>query len=335
MKILLTGGAGFIGSHTVVELINNGYEPIIIDDFRNSKPFIIKNIEKIVGQKLTLHIIDFGDHKKLKAIFKVDKPVGVIHFAADKAVYESVKNPLKYYQNNISNLINLLKVINEFDINSFVFSSSCTVYGKPKNVPVSEESDIQPAFSPYGYTKQVGEKILADFFVNKPQTNLTLLRYFNPIGAHPSGLIGELPLGVPSNLVPFITQSAIGKIGPLTIHGNDYPTPDGTCIRDYIHVVDLASAHVLSLKNQTNQAKFYNVGLGTGYSVLEVVDAFEKVNKLKLNFNIGKRRKGDIPEIYADNNLIKKDLGWIPIYNLEECLKHAWKWQQNLRTFKY
>lgn len=335
MKVLLTGGAGFIGSHTAVELINNGYEPIIIDDFRNSKPFILKNIEKIVGQKVVLHRTDYGNIQKLKAIFKEHNPVGIIHFAADKAVNESVINPLKYYQNNIANLINLLEVTNEFEINSFVFSSSCTVYGTPKNVPVNEKNEVQPAFSPYGYTKQVGEKILTDFFYTKPETTLTLLRYFNPIGAHPSALIGELPLGVPSNLVPFITQSAIGKIGPLTIHGSDYATFDGTCIRDYIHVVDLATAHVLSLNNQSKEAKFYNVGLGRGSSVLEVVKVFEKVNNLKLKFQFGKRRKGDIPEIYADTSLIKKELKWNPIYNLEDCLKHAWKWQKNLSTFKY
>ena len=335
MKVLLTGGAGFIGSHTAVELINNGYEPIIIDDFRNSKPFILKNIEKIVGQKVVLHRTDYGNIQKLKAIFKEHNPVGIIHFAADKAVNESVKNPLKYYQNNIANLINLLEVTNEFEINSFVFSSSCTVYGTPKNVPVNEKNKVQHAFSPYGYTKQVGEKILTDFFHTKPKTTLTLLRYFNPIGAHPSALIGELPLGVPSNLVPFITQSAIGKIGPLTIHGSDYATIDGTCIRDYLHVVDLATAHVLSLNNQSKEAKFYNVGLGRGSSVLEVVKVFEKVNNLKLKFQFGKRRKGDIPEIYADTSLIKKELKWNPIYNLEDCLKHAWKWQKNLSTFKY
>ena len=335
MNVLLTGGAGFIGSHTAVELINTGYQPIIIDDFRNSKPFILKNIEKIVGQKVVLHRTDCGNLQNLKAIFKEHNPVGIIHFAADKAVNESVINPLKYYQNNIANLINLLKVTNEFKINSFVFSSSCTVYGAPKNIPVNEKNKVQPTFSPYGYTKQVGEKILTDFFHTKPETTLTLLRYFNPIGAHPSALIGELPLGVPSNLVPFITQSAIGKIGPLTIHGNDYATFDGTCIRDYIHVVDLATAHVLSLNNQSKEAKFYNVGMGKGSSVLEVVKKFEQVNNLKLKFQFGKRRKGDVPEIYADTSLIKKELKWKPIYNLEDCLKHSWKWQKNLSTFKY
>ena len=333
MKILLTGGAGFIGSHTAVELINNGYEPVIIDDFRNSKPFILKNIEIVTGKKIISYAEDLGNAAKLREIIEKEKPLGVIHFAADKAVNESVLNPIKYYKNNVVNLIKLVEIIDEYNIKSFVFSSSCTVYGTPDHTPVSEESDIKPAFSPYGFTKQVGEQILVDYFKNKNKASLTILRYFNPIGAHPSALLGELPIGVPSNLIPFITQSASGKRGPLTVHGNDYSTPDGTCIRDYIHVVDLATAHVLALKKQTKPNRIYNVGVGKGFSVLEVLKSFEKVNSLKVNFQFGPRRSGDIPEIYANNNLIKKELAWSPKYSLENCLEHSWFWEQNLENF--
>ena len=252
MKILLTGGAGFIGSHTAVALIENGFEPVIVDDFRNSEPFVIKNIEKIVGKKITCYASNIGNKEEVSDIIQKEKPIGVIHFAADKAVNESVLNPMKYYQNNVLNLINFLEVIENTKINSFVFSSSCTVYGIPDKIPVKETALIKPAFSPYGYTKQVGEKILTDFFKTKPNSSLTLLRYFNPIGAHPSGLIGELPIGVPSNLVPYITQTGIGKRKKLTVFGKDYDTDDGTCVRDYIHVVDLANAHVASLKKGLN-----------------------------------------------------------------------------------
>ena len=332
MKILLTGGAGFIGSHTAVELVNEGYEPIIIDDFRNSKSFVIENIEKIIGRKVVFHCTDIGDQEKISSIIKQEKPVGIIHFAADKAVNESVKNPLKYYHNNIVNLIKLLSVIDKHNIDSFIFSSSCTVYGSPSFIPVNEKTPIQPAFSPYGYTKQVGEKILTDFFKTKQQTSLTMLRYFNPIGAHPSSLIGELPLGVPSNLVPYITQTAIGKRKELTIFGNDYNTADGTCIRDYIHVVDLARAHVLSLKNKHSYNNIYNVGVGNGKSVLEVVHSFEEINNLKVKYQFGERRDGDVPEIYADNHLIKTELKWEPIFSLKEALHHAWAWERELKS---
>ena len=225
MKILLTGGAGFIGSHTAVELVNNGYSPIILDDFRNSNALIIKNIEKIIGKKVGFYSVDIGNKIKLREIIKKENPIGIIHFAADKSVNESVLNPLKYYKNNISNLVSLLELVSEFNINSFVFSSSCTVYGNPIKIPVKETNETQPAFSPYGYTKKVGERILTDFYATREKSSLTLLRYFNPIGAHPSGLIGELPIGVPSNLLPFITQTAIGKRKKLTIYGNDYDTP--------------------------------------------------------------------------------------------------------------
>jgi UDP-glucose 4-epimerase len=338
MKILLTGGAGFIGSHTAVALIENGFDPIIVDDFRNSEPFVIKNIEKIVGKKITCYETDIGNKKEITEILQNEKPVGVIHFAADKAVNESVLNPMKYYQNNVLNLINFLEVIENTKINSFVFSSSCTVYGVPDKTPVKETAPIKPAFSPYGYTKQIGERVLTDFFKTKPNSSLTLLRYFNPIGAHPSGLIGELPIGVPSNLVPYITQTGAGKRKKLTVFGKDYDTDDGTCIRDYIHVVDLANAHVASLKKGLNSGesiKIYNVGTGKGASVMDVVTAFEKVSNQKLNYEFGPRREGDVPEIYSDNELIKNKLGWNAKFSLEDCLEHSWKWEKNLVNFKY
>jgi UDP-glucose 4-epimerase len=338
MKILLTGGAGFIGSHTAVALIENGFEPIIVDDFRNSEPFVIKNIEKIVGKKITFFATDIGNKKEITDILQKEKPVGVIHFAADKAVNESVLNPMKYYQNNVLNLINFLEVIGNTKINSFVFSSSCTVYGVPDKIPVKETAPIKPAFSTYGYTKQIGERVLTDFFKTKPNSSLTLLRYFNPIGAHPSGLIGELPIGVPNNLVPYITQTAVGKRKKLTVFGKDYDTDDGTCIRDYIHVIDLANAHVASLKkglNRSESIKIYNVGTGKGASVMDVIDAFEKVCNQKLNYEFGPRREGDVPEIYSDNELIKNKLGWDAKFSLEECLEHSWKWEKSLANFKY
>ena len=332
MKIIVTGGAGFIGSHTIVELIDHGYDPIIIDDLRNSEGFIINILEKICGRKITHYDIDFGNVEKISSVFKKENPNGVIHFAADKSVNESVNDPIKYYDNNVSNLINLLKVISKYSIESFVFSSSCTVYGSPEKIPVNENAKIKSAFSPYGYTKQVGERILLDFFKTKPETSLSLLRYFNPIGAHPSGLIGELPVGVPTNLIPHITQTAIGKRDSLTVHGNDYETIDGTCIRDYIHVVDLANAHVLALQHGiTNKENLIlNVGTGKGHSVMEVINNFKTVNNVNLRLNIGPRREGDVPAIYADNQLITKKINWKPKYDLKDCLKHAWQWEKML-----
>ena len=333
MKILVTGGAGFIGSHTVVELIDNGYNPIVVDDLRNSKKFILNNLEKIIGKKIAHYSIDCGNIDKLSAVFEKENPEGIIHFAADKAVNESVINPLKYYHNNISNLINLLKVVSKFPVKSFVFSSSCTVYGVPDLIPVDESAKIKPAFSPYGYTKQVGERILSDFVKTFPDISLSLLRYFNPIGAHTSGLIGELPLGVPNNLIPFITQTAIGKRDFLTVYGNDYNTSDGTCIRDYIHVMDLANAHVLTLNHgleNNTKPLILNVGTGKGNSVLEIIESFEKVNGLTLKYIIGPRREGDVPAIYADNKLITQKIGWKSKYSIEDALKHSWIWEQKL-----
>jgi UDP-glucose 4-epimerase len=332
MKIIVTGGAGFIGSHTVVDLLENGFDPVIVDDFRNSKSFIIDNIKKINSKSFSAYNIDCGDVEKLSAVFEKEKPEGIIHFAADKAVNESVVNPLKYYHNNVTTLINVLKVVSKFQLKSFVFSSSCTVYGVPESVPVSEMSSIQPAFSPYGFTKQIGEQILKDFSKANPEVSISLLRYFNPIGAHPSRLIGELPLGLPNNLIPFVTQTAIGIRKSLTVNGDDYETPDGTCIRDYIHVVDLASAHVLALNNSSNKNEplIVNIGTGTGSSVLEVIKTFENVNDIKLNYTIGPRRDGDAPSVYADNTLAKETLGWKNNYSLEDALVHAWEWEKKL-----
>ena len=333
MKVLVTGGAGFIGSHTVVALIENGFNPIIVDDFRNSEKFIIARLEKICKEKLVTYDIDCSDYELMEAVFLKEKPQGVIHFAADKSVNESVKDPLKYYHNNIGSLITILKLISNYPVKSFVFSSSCTVYGEPDSILVTETSAIKPAFSPYGYTKQVCEKLLNDFHHSNKGYSIVLLRYFNPIGAHPSGLIGELPIGTPNNLVPYITQTAAGIREKITVFGDTYDTPDGTCIRDYIHVCDLAESHVLALnyadKHLENLVTL-NVGTGQGNSVLDVVKTFEKVNELSLNYEIGPKRAGDAPAVYADNSKIKNVLEWQPKFNLEDALAHAWQWQQTL-----
>ena len=333
MKVLVTGGAGFIGSHTVVALIENGFNPIIVDDFRNSEKFIIARLEKICKEKLVTYDIDCSDYELMEAVFLKEKPQGVIHFAADKSVNESVKDPLKYYHNNIGSLITILKLISNYPVKSFVFSSSCTVYGEPDSILVTETSAIKPAFSPYGYTKQVCEKLLNDFHHSNKGYSIVLLRYFNPIGAHPSGLIGELPIGTPNNLVPYITQTAAGIREKITVFGDTYDTPDGTCIRDYIHVCDLAESHVLALnyadKHLENLVTL-NVGTGQGNSVLDVVKTFEKVNELSLNYESGPKRAGDAPAVYADNSKIKNVLEWQPKFNLEDALAHAWQWQQTL-----
>lgn len=332
MKVLVTGGAGYIGSHTVVQLIKAGHEPIIVDDFRNSEGSVISRIEDIVNKKVKSYRLTIENKGEIRKVINSDKPEGIIHFAADKAVGESVQNPLKYYKNNISNLINLLELVNEYEIKSFVFSSSCTVYGIPDNVPVSEKTPIKKANSPYGYTKVAGERILTDFFKNK-KANLCLLRYFNPVGAHPSGLIGELPIGVPNNLIPYVVQVAAGIREELTINGGDYETPDGTCIRDYIHVMDLADSHVKALEYSIKNKEdlLLNIGTGNGSSVLEIVNEFEKVNNIKIKYKIGPRREGDVPEIFADNSLIVKKLGWQPKYSLGDSLRDSWNWQTRLK----
>lgn len=333
MKIIVTGGAGFIGSHTVVELIERGHTPIIIDDYRNSKPFIVDRIKQITGKEVKTYNVDCCNFTNLDKVFSAEKPDGVIHFAAYKAVGESVNEPLKYYDNNINSLINILELMNKHDVKNIVFSSSCTVYGTAEKIPVTESTPRKTAESPYGNTKKIGEDILTDYHNSNKNKNITILRYFNPIGAHPSGLIGELPIGTPNNLVPYITQTAAGIRKELTVFGNDYNTKDGTCIRDYIHVLDLASAHIHAiekLEKESNTIDIYNVGVGIGTTVLEVVETFETVSDSKLNYKIGPRRAGDVVEIYSDNKKIVKELNWNPKHTLKDALKDAWNWQNKI-----
>ncbi|MEQ8244427.1 UDP-glucose 4-epimerase GalE [Fulvivirga sp.] len=333
-KVLVTGGAGYIGSHTCVELINEGYEPVIVDNFSNSERFVIDRIREITGVKCSLIEGDCTNQNFLESNLKSLDLVGCIHFAASKAVGESSKLPLKYYHNNIASTVAILAVLEKINCPNFVFSSSCTVYGQPDILPVTENSSIKPAESPYGRTKQMCEDIIRDCYNAGQGIKAFALRYFNPIGAHPSALIGELPLGTPNNLVPFITQTAIGKRAELTVFGNDYNTPDGTCIRDYIHVVDLAKAHVKAIKKLivSNESVFDVINLGTGHgnSVLEVIESFEKVNGIRLNYKIGPRRNGDVEKVYADCSYAKDTLNWKTELSLEEALKDAWNWEKTL-----
>jgi UDP-glucose 4-epimerase len=335
MKILVTGGAGFIGSHTIVELYQAGYQPVIIDDFSNSNRSVLQGLKQILGYDVPYYAEDCGQPEVLRQIFRKEGIAGVIHFAAFKAVGESVKQPLKYYENNLGSLITLLKVMLEENLTNLVFSSSCTVYGQPDKLPVSEDSPMQPAESPYGNTKQVCEAIIRDTVKSGVAMKAISLRYFNPIGAHASANIGELPIGTPGNLVPFITQTAAGLRDQLTVFGNDYHTPDGTCVRDYIHVVDLAKAHVKALVLLFNQEKsnyydFFNIGTGEGISVMQVIKTFEEVTGVKLNYRIGERRSGDIEQIYAEVNKATNVLHWVAEKSLPEALTDAWRWQQKL-----
>ncbi len=334
-KILVTGGTGFIGSHTVVELHQAGFEVIIVDNFSNSNPKILTQLERITGKKPEFFELELCDEVKVKEFVEKNPDItGVIHFAAYKAVGESVQQPLKYYRNNFYSLINL---INAFDSNiDLVFSSSCTVYGQPDELPVTEAAPVKKAESPYGNTKQIAEEILEEACAVTPSLKVTSLRYFNPVGAHDSALIGELPIGVPQNLVPFITQSAIGKRGPITVYGNDYPTPDGSAIRDYIHVVDLAKAHVAAIKRmQSKKAatnyEVFNLGTGKGTSVLEIIQAFEKSTGETLNYTIGERREGDIEQVYGDVSKSAKELGWKATHDINEMMLSAWKWEKYLK----
>lgn len=333
-KILVTGGAGYIGSHTVVELVKYGFEPIIIDDFRNSEKFVLSRLEKIAGKEIRCYDLDCSQSQNLDFVFQENEIDGIIHFAAYKAVGESVEDPLKYYQNNVGSLVTLLNKAEEYKVHNLVFSSSCTVYGEPESGVVDENSPVSTPMSPYGHTKIICEEILQNTF-HSPNSNLSsvILRYFNPIGAHESGLIGELPLGVPNNLVPFITQSAIGKRGPITVFGNDYDTKDGTCVRDYIHVSDLAKAHVEALcflEKEDRLIEYFNVGTGNGVTVSEIIESFENVNSVKLDWKFGNRRPGDVEKVYADTTKVKKSLNWSCLYSVDEALKHAWVWEQNL-----
>lgn len=332
MKILVTGGLGFIGSHTVIELQNDGFEVIIIDNLSNSSILVLDGIEKISGKKPFFEQIDLRDKKSVQDFFiKHQNISGVIHFAASKAVGESVENPLLYYENNINTLVYMLQELQKMPAANFIFSSSCTVYGQAETMPITENASIQPAISPYGNTKQIGEEIIIETCKVSSISSI-LLRYFNPIGAHPSAEIGELPIGVPQNLIPYITQTGAGLRKELSVYGNDYPTVDGTCIRDYIHVVDLAKAHVVALKRlienkNLDKVETFNLGTGTGSSVLEVITAFEKVSNKKLPYKIVNRREGDVISAYANTDKANKILGWKAMSTLQESLASAWKWQ--------
>lgn len=333
-KILITGGAGFIGSHTAVSLVQSGFEPVILDNFSNSDQAVIDSLERILDRKIKWYVADCLDRSAVKQIFSENNFAGVIHFAASKAVGESVANPLKYYRNNVESLLILLEAMAEFDVRDLVFSSSCTVYGQPEVLPVSESTPRQEAESPYGNTKKICEDILRDYVRSGAKTRIIALRYFNPIGAHPSSEIGELPKGVPANLVPFITQTAIGIRKQLTVFGDDYDTTDGTCVRDYIHVLDLADAHVKSIaylfQQPDNFYDIFNVGTGNGNTVLEVIKAFENVSGKKLNYQIGPRRDGDVVKTWANTDKIRSLLGWTPKYSLEDSMRDAWNWQVKL-----
>ncbi len=336
-KILVTGGTGYIGSHTVVELIDQGYEVLIIDNLSNSESFIIDRIKQITGVKPKFYEFDLLNEQKLADFFVENNDiVGVIHFAAAKAVGESVDNPLFYYKNNLGGMINLLGAMKKYGVENFVFSSSCTVYGQPDVLPVTEKAPIKEAESPYGYTKQACENILKDTINSGASIKGIALRYFNPIGAHHSGIIGELPRGVPNNLLPFITQTAYGIREQLSVFGDDYNTPDGSCIRDYIHVVDLAKAHIVAIerlieKENKTAYEMFNLGTGNGFSVFEVIKSFEKVSNSKLNYKVVDRRAGDIVQIWADTTFANDELGWKAEKSLDEMTLSAWKWEQNYR----
>lgn len=337
-KILVTGGTGYIGSHTAVELINEGFEVIIADNLINSSIDMLDGIEKITGVRPSFEQIDLVDKEKTTALFrKYDDIAAIIHFAAYKAVGESVQKPLMYYRNNLTSLLNLLDVMNENPAIGLVFSSSCTVYGQPDKLPVTEEAPIKKANSPYGNTKQISEEFIQDTIAANPAVKCIALRYFNPIGAHATALIGELPLGVPQNLVPFITQTAIGLREQLNVFGNDYNTPDGSCVRDYIHVVDLAKAHLVAIKRlieNKNKLNFeiFNLGTGRGVSVLEMVNVFQKVTDVKVNYKIVGRRSGDVEQVWADTSFANKELGWKAESTLEDTLLSAWNWEKYYRS---
>ncbi|MDA3890721.1 MAG: UDP-glucose 4-epimerase GalE [Salinivirgaceae bacterium] len=336
-KILVTGGMGYIGSHTTVELINQGYEVVIIDNLSNSQAFILDRIEEITGLRPKFYEFDLLDEKALDACFAENINLrGIIHFAAGKAVGESVEKPLYYYRNNLVTMLNVLEAMKKYNMENFVFSSSCTVYGQPDELPVTENAPVKPAESPYGYTKQVCESILRDTIASGAKIKGIALRYFNPIGAHHTGLIGELPIGVPANLLPFVTQTAYGIREQLSVFGDDYNTPDGSCIRDYIHVVDLAKAHIVAIermiggKNKSNYEMF-NIGTGNGFSVFDVIKSFEKSTGEKVNYKVAPRRAGDIEQIWADTTIGNNELGWKAEKTIDEMTLSAWKWEQNYR----
>ena len=336
-RILVTGGTGYIGSHTVVELQNSGYEVIIVDNLSNSSADVVDNIEKVSGIRPAFEKLDCLDLAGLDAVFAKYKGIkGIIHFAASKAVGESVQKPLLYYRNNLVSLINLLELMPKHGVGGIIFSSSCTVYGQPDELPVTEKAPIKKAESPYGNTKQINEEIIRDTVASGSPINAILLRYFNPIGAHPSALLGELPNGVPQNLIPYLTQTAIGIREQLSVFGDDYNTPDGSCIRDFINVVDLAKAHVIAIdrilnKKQKESVEVFNIGTGRGLSVLELINAFEEATGVKLNYKIVGRRAGDIEKVWANPEYANEELGWTAKETIEDTLKSAWNWQLKLR----
>jgi len=336
-RILVTGGTGYIGSHTVVELQNSNFDVVIIDDLSNSKIEVLDGIEKITGVRPDFENFDLKDSNKCLDFFnKYSNIEAIIHFAASKAVGESVEQPLKYYKNNLLTLMNLLGNMQINSVSNLVFSSSCTVYGQPENLPVTEEAPVQEAISPYGNTKQIAEEIIRDTINASSKIKSIALRYFNPIGAHPSAHIGELPIGVPNNLIPFVTQTAIGIREQMRVFGNDYNTPDGSAIRDYINVVDLAKAHVVAirrlLENKNKKAfEYFNIGTGRGVSVLEIITSFENVTGVKLNYKIVDRRQGDIEKVWADTSYANNELGWKAVKSLDETLLSAWKWEKRLK----
>lgn len=336
-KILVTGGAGFIGAHTVAELIDAGYTPVIVDDLSTTDRTLLNGLKDLYGKEPVFYQIDCGDKDRLASVFQKEQNItAVMHFAAFKSVGESVQEPIKYYRNNINSLISVLENMQKFNVQELIFSSSCTVYGQPDIIPVTEQAPFKKAESPYGATKQMCERILEDVFSSGYK--IVSLRYFNPVGAHPSACIGELPAGIPNNLVPYVTQTASGIREVLTVFGDDYPTPDGTCIRDYIHVCDVASAHVQALKylEGITSPNFdaFNLGTGIGVSVLELVHSFEKANQVKVNYKIGARRPGDVIQVYADPSKIQSAIKWKAKFTLEEAMRHSWVWQQKISAPK-
>lgn len=339
-KVLVTGGTGYIGSHTVVELQKEGYEVIIIDNLSNSEISVLDGITDITGVRPLFGEIDLCDSKELESFITSNQGIdAIIHFAAHKAVGESVQNPIKYYRNNLVSMVNILDIMKRFPISSLVFSSSCTVYGQPDKLPVTEDAPIQTAISPYGNSKQIGEEFISDLMKVSPELKAISLRYFNPVGAHPSGKIGELPSGVPENLVPYITQTAAGIRKSLKVFGDDYNTPDGSCIRDYLHVVDLAKAHVVSLNRllsgaNRNNYEVFNLGTGIGVSVLEAIKTFEEATGIEINYTVTSRRKGDIEKIWADPSLANSELKWKTELSLKDAMSSAWKWECRSREIK-
>jgi UDP-glucose 4-epimerase len=339
-KILVTGGCGYIGSHTIVDLLENGFDVLCVDNNARSNPGILEGVQRITGKTVKNYKVDLCSFDDTYAIFQENRDIkGIIHFAAYKAVGESVEKPLMYYENNISSLINLLRCVQEFEIPWFVFSSSCTVYGNPDVQLVTEETPQKPAESPYGATKQMGERILNDFQKGGSKVQCILLRYFNPVGAHPSTQLGELPIGKPQNLFPAITQTGIGKLPKLVVNGGDYPTRDGTCIRDFVHVSDIATAHTQAIQYlQEGRSKegtlVYNLGTGNGVTILEAIQSFEKVSGEKLNYEIGPRRAGDVMAIFANNDKARTELGWNPKYGIDDMMRTAWAWELRLRDDK-